>query len=100
MQFNPVVLFVGSLPAGASSQRYKKRGEFGQNIQKKAENKKKRASSPEPLASCKKSQKAFLFYLHQIVTRKSIFLFTSKNKLQTYQKHLMFNFYLYLITYF
>lgn len=41
MQFNPVVLFVGSLPAGASSQRYKKRGEFGQNIQKKAENKKK-----------------------------------------------------------
>ena len=34
MQFNPVVLFVGSLPAGASSQRYKKRGEFGQNIQK------------------------------------------------------------------
>ena len=52
MQFNPVVLFVGSLPAGASSQRYKKRGEFGQNIQKKAENKKKRASSPEPLASC------------------------------------------------
>ena len=85
MQFNPVVLFVGSLPAGASSQRYKKRGDFGQNIQKKAENKKKRASSPEPLASCKKSQKAFLFYLHQIVTRKSIFLFTSKNKLQTYQ---------------
>ena len=29
MQFNPVVLFVGSLPAGASSQRYKKRGNFG-----------------------------------------------------------------------
>lgn len=56
-------------------------------LYKKAKSKKqkKRASSPEPLASCKKSQKAFLFYLHQIVTRKSIFLFTSKNKLQTYQ---------------
>lgn len=50
--------------------RYKdtKREEFGQNIQKvsiKYRNK-KRASSSEPLASCKKSPKAFLFYLHQI----------------------------------
>lgn len=48
MQFNPVVLFVGSLLAGASSQRYKKRGEFGQNIQKKAENKKTSKFSRTP----------------------------------------------------
>ena len=67
--------------------RYKdtKNGKSLDRIYKKRRKIKKRASSPEPLASCKKSQKAFLFYLHQIVTRKSIFLFTSKNKLQTYQ---------------
>lgn len=34
MQFKPVVLCSGSLPAGHSLQRYKKREEFGQNIQK------------------------------------------------------------------
>ena len=45
MQFNPVVLFVGkSARRGFVAKNTKKRGEFGQNIQKKAENKKKRAS--------------------------------------------------------
>lgn len=48
MQFNPVVLFVGSLPAGASSQRYKKRGEFGQNIQKRRKIKKTSKFSRTP----------------------------------------------------
>lgn len=51
--------------------RYKdtKNGKSLDRIYKKVSikyrNKKKRASSFEPLASCKKSPKAFLFYLHQ-----------------------------------
>lgn len=62
MQFNPVVLFVGSLPAGASSQRYKKRGEFGQNIQKKAENKKKNEQVlPNPSPRVRKAKRLFFF---------------------------------------
>ena len=63
MQFNPVVLFVGSLPAGASSQRYKKRGEFGQNIQKKAENKKNEQVLPNPSPRVRKAQRLFFFLL-------------------------------------
>ena len=50
--------------------RYKdtKNGKSLDRIYKKVSIKyrnKKRASSSEPLASCKKSPKAFLFYLHQ-----------------------------------
>lgn len=64
MQFNPVVLFVEMPVYRIFVTKIQKQGEFGQIIQKSEKQKtKKRASSPEPLASCKKSLKAFLFLL-------------------------------------
>lgn len=62
-QFNPVVLSVEMPVCKIFVTKIQKQGEFGQIIQKSEKQKtKKRASSPEPLASCKKSLKAFLFY--------------------------------------
>ena len=64
MQFNPVVLFVEMPVYRIFVTKIQKTGRIWTNYTKKrkAKNKKKRASSPEPLASCKKSLKAFLFY--------------------------------------
>ena len=92
MQFNPVVLSVEMPVCKIFVTKIQKTGRIWTNYTKKQKAKiKKRASSLEPLASCKKSQKAFLFYLHQIVTRKSIFLFTPKKTNFNYlSKHLMF----------
>ena len=100
IRFNLVVLFVGPPARRTSVTKIQKRGIDCSKCTKKVKIK-KRASSLEPLASCKKSLKAFLFYLHLIVTRKSIFLFTSKKTNFKYLlTTLMFNFYLFLITYF
>lgn len=65
MQFNPVVLFVEMPVYRIFVTKIQKTGRIWTNYTKKrkAKNKKKRASSPEPLASCKKSLKAFLFLL-------------------------------------
>ena len=102
MQFNPVVLSVEMPVCKIFVTKIQKTVRIWTNYTKKQKAKiKKRASSLEPLASCKKSLKAFLFYLHLIVTRKSIFLFTSKKTNFKYLlTTLMFNFYLFLITYF
>lgn len=83
---NLILLFylLKCLSAKYLSQRYKKQGEFGQIIQKSEKQKtKKRASSPEPLASCKKSLKAFSFFTNiKLLPKNQSFFLPLKNKLQ------------------
>ena len=64
MQFNPVVLSVEMPVCKIFVTKIQKTGRIWTNYTKKQKAKiKKRASSLEPLASCKKSLKAFLFLL-------------------------------------
>ena len=65
MQFNPVVLSVEMPVCKIFVTKIQKRSRVRTKYTKNAKNIgiKKRASSHEPLASCKKSLKAFLFLL-------------------------------------
>ena len=63
MHFNPVVLSVEMPVCKIFVTKIQKTGRIWTNYTKKQKAKiKKRASSLEPLASCKKSPKAFLFF--------------------------------------
>lgn len=65
MQFNPVVLFVEMPVYRIFVTKIQKTGRIWTNYTKKrkAKNKKNEQALPNPLASCKKSLKAFLFLL-------------------------------------
>ena len=61
MQFNPVVLFVGSLPAGASSQRYKNGESLDRIYKKRRKIKKNEQVLPNPSPRVRKAKRLFFF---------------------------------------
>lgn len=88
MQFNPVVLSVEMPVCKIFVTKIQKTGRIWTNYTKKQKAKiKKRASSLEPLASCKKSLKAFLFFtnIKLLPKNQSFFLPLKKQTSITYQ---------------